>query len=205
MIETKQLFDIIDKNLLAELIEYYNSIGEYETTTMNKAGPGKALELLIDLLEEQLGKKLEFAQGNFYKHTQPYLPHTDYKTYQDGKINVVIPLQYTEIRPNLIVFDQYWELDSVTWCMHLPVIHYSINIGVKGCPYEYPVKGLTNTDIDNKLYVNHLMHFPKNTLHGLSGSALPFQPGSMIIFDARKLHCTSKMYGEKLGLSLRFK
>lgn len=205
MTETKQLFDVIPNEVINNLIDYYNTIGVYDTSTMNKASPGKAVDLLKEILEDTLGKNLVYAQGNFYKHETPYLPHTDYKTYQDGKINLVIPLEYSNTLPHLVIFDQEWHFDSITWCMHHPVQSFKVNTGVKGCPHEYPVLKLTQKDIDDILYFRYLNHYPKNTLFGLSGNAYPFRPGSMIIFDSRRIHCTSKMSGTKLGLTLRFK
>jgi hypothetical protein len=89
--------------------------------------------------------------------------------------------------------------------MHLPVQYFRYNIGVKGCPAEYPVVGLTNKEIDNDLYINYLNHYPKQLLRGLSGTVFPFEVGSMLVFDNRYIHCTSKLDGEKLGISLRFK
>jgi hypothetical protein len=47
---------------------------------MNKASPGNSLLAIQEILENTLGRKLEFVTGNFYKHTTPYLPHTDFKT-----------------------------------------------------------------------------------------------------------------------------
>jgi len=205
MIETKQYFNAIDKTIISNIIDYYHSIGKYDTPTMNKAPVGKVLSVCQDIIETCLNKKLEYTQGNFYKHNSPYLPHTDYKSFQNGIINIVIPLHYTESLPHLVIFDQTWSLDSVTWCMHLPVQRFEINIGVKGCPYEYPVENLTNHPIDDKLYKDFLTHYPKDTLFGLSGNSYKFDPGSLIVFDTQTIHCTAKMKGEKIGLALRFK
>lgn len=204
MINAIQEFNVIPPQIVNRLIEDYNSRGCYDTETMNKASPENAVTLLLELLEHTLQRKLEFVTGNFYKHTNPYLPHTDFKTYEQNYLNIVIPLHYLGDQPNLIVFDQMWEQDSVTWCMNHPVKYFSYNIGVKGCPYEYPVVGLTGNSIDSELY-NHLSHYPKHCLFGLSGTLYKFQPGSIIAFDNRHIHCTSKMNGEKIGLSLRFK
>lgn len=204
-IDTTQQFNIIDSSILSLLINDYESKKIYDTDTMNKAGPENAVPLLIDLLETALRRKLEYVTGNFYKHTSPYLPHTDFKSYEQNYLNVVIPLQYTGEQASLIVFDQMWEQDSVTWCMHHAVQYFSYNTGVKGCPHEYPVKGLTGIDIEDILFKNYLSHYPKNCLFGLSGQSYPFEPGSVIVFDNRHIHCTSKMNGEKLGISLRFK
>ena len=203
-IDTLQKFNVIDSELLSILINDYQSRKIYDTDTMNKASPGNSLAAIQEALENALDRKLEFVTGNFYKHTVPYLPHTDFKTYQQNYLNVVIPLSYSEEQASLVIFDQVWEQDSVTWCMHHAVQHFTYNIGVKGCPYEYPVNGLTGRDIDNDLY-QCLSHYPRQSLFGLSGRVYPFEPGSIIVFDNRHIHCTSKMNGEKLGISLRFK
>ena len=204
-IDIIQKFNVIDSEIISRLVNDYNSRKTYNTDTMNKAGPGDSLAAIQEALENTLDRKLEFVTGNFYKHTIPYLPHTDFKTYEQNYLNVVIPLSYSGDQASLVVFDQIWEQDSVTWCMHYPVQHFTYNTGVKGCPYEYPVKGLTGIDIEDMLFKNYLSHYPKNCLFGLSGQAYPFDPGSVIVFDNRHIHCTSKMDGEKLGISLRFK
>ena len=191
--------------MIKRCIDDYYSNSTFETDIMNKADTKNVLGLLTPMIETILEKKLMYTGGNFYKHDKPYLPHTDYKTYEDNTLNVVIPLSYTNSQPSLIIFDQQWELDSVTWCMHLPVQYFRYNIGVKGCPAEYPVVGLTGKEIDDKLYVNYLNHYPKKLLRGLSGTVFPFEVGSMLVFDNRYIHCTSKLDGEKLGISLRFK
>jgi hypothetical protein len=84
-------------------------------------------------------------------------------------------------------------------------MYFSTNIGVKGYPREYPITNKTGTQIDETFYNQHLSHYPKHGLSELSGTAYPFEPGSMIIFNNKRIHCTSKMNGEKLGISLRFK
>jgi hypothetical protein len=172
---------------------------------MNKASPGDSLIAIQSILEVTLGRKLDFVTGNFYKHATPYLPHTDFKTYEQNYLNIVIPLSYSGEQASLVVFDQTWSQDSITWCMHYPVQQFTYNTGVKGCPYEYPVNGLTKKEINDELYRSYLSHYPKHCLFGLSGKAYPFEPGSIIVFDNRHIHCTSKMNGEKLGISLRFK
>ena len=200
-----QYFNVIDKSMIKRCIDDYYSNSTFETDTMNKADTKNVLGLLTPMIENMLGKKLTYTAGNYYRHNKPYLPHTDYKTYENNTLNVVIPLSYTNNQPSLVIFDQKWELDSVTWCMHLPVQYFRANIGVKGCPAEYPVVGLTDKEIDNELYVKYLNHYPKELLRGLSGTVFPFEVGSMIVFDNRYIHCTSILDGEKLGISLRFK
>ena len=205
MNNSNQFYNVIDPATIKLCIDNYYSNSTFETNTMNKADTKNVLGLLTPMIENMLGKKLMYTGGNYYRHNKPYLPHTDYKTYEDNTLNVVIPLSYTSSQPSLIIFDQKWELDSVTWCMHLPVQYFRYNIGVKGCPAEYPVIGLTDKEIDNELYINYLNHFPKQLLRGLSGTVFPFEVGSILVFDNRYIHCTSKLDGEKLGISLRFK
>lgn len=200
-----QKFNAIDSSIISLCIEEYNRKESYETSTMNKADPKDIVELVQQSLENVLEKRLTYISGNYYKHTLPYLLHTDYKTYENNTLNIVIPLSYTGSQPSLVIFDQRWEQDSVTWCMQYPVQYFDYNIGVKGCPADYPVKGLTKAEIDNDLYNNYLTHYPKNLLRGLTGKPYPFEVGSIIVFDNRFIHCTSKLYGEKLGITLRFK
>ena len=196
--------NIVSPELINTAIEDYNSRNLYDTNTMNKTDPGSSLILFTPLIEQILNKKLVYRSGNFYKHSTPYLPHTDYKTYQNNTINVVIPLMYTGSQASLIIFDQEWKQDSVTWCMHHPVMYFSTNIGVQGYPHEYPITNKTGKSIDETLYNDYLSHYPNHGLSELSGTAYLFEPGSMIIFNNKKIHCTSKMSGEKLGISLRY-
>ena len=200
-----QYNNVVSPELINKSIDDYNSRNSYDTDTMNKTHPGSSLELFTPIIEQVLGRSLIYASGNFYKHSIPYLPHTDYKTYHDNTINVVIPLMYTGEQASLIVFDQEWQQDSVTWCMQYPVLHFTTNTGVKGYPHEYPITNKTGNEIDGTLYNQYLSHYPKTGLADLSGTAYPFEPGSMIIFNNKRLHCTSTMNGEKLGISLRFK
>ena len=200
-----QKFKVIDQSILDLCIADYGSKESYETDLMNKASPENVLTKLKPILENLLEKSLIYTGGNYYKHGKPYLPHTDYKTYEDNTLNVVVPLWYTNSLPSLVIFDQRWEQDSVTWCMQHSVQYFRYNIGVKGYPAEYPVVGLTDKDINEDLYKEYLTHYPKNMLRGLSGNTFPFEPGSIIIFDNRFIHCTSKLDGEKLGITLGFK
>jgi hypothetical protein len=202
--DTLQKFGVLDEHIIDKLIKEYELSGEYDTPTMNKASPEFVIEWLTPVLENIIGKQLTYCSGNFYKHSIPYLPHTDYKTYQSNTLNIVMPLEYAGEQASLVIFDQEWHQDSVTWCMHKTVQYFSTNIGVKGCPREYPVTNLTSREIDNRLYINYLNHYPKHTLFGLSGVAYPFVPGSIILFDNRRIHCTSAFDGIKTGLSLRF-
>ena len=200
-----QYFNVVNSEIVDQCIKDYYSRGSYQTDTMNKCSPDSSQELLTSVCQEVLGVQLEYCSGNFYKHSIPYLLHTDYKVKQGTDLNIVIPLEFKGTQPHLVVFDQSWDNDSVTWCMHHDVIHFEVNTGVKGCPSDYSgVNGLTNLPISDTLY-SYIDHYPKNLLFGLSGSAFSFTPGSIITFNNKQIHCTSRFIGEKLGISLRFK
>lgn len=183
--------------------EYQNKIN-YDTTLMRKAEPIDCLKHLIPLIQSLFDQELVYSVGNFYQHSIPYLPHTDFKTHLNNNINVVIPLKNSEVPAHLIIFDQEWHYDSITWCMHLPVQQFQVNTGVKGSPFEYPVKNLTEKPIDEKLY-QYCKHYPADSLFGLSGNAYPLEVGSILAFDNRKIHCTSTFSGYKIGITLRFR
>ncbi len=202
---TEQFFNVLNSEVIDRLLDYYNSASEYETFTMNKLNPKGILPDLLELIEDKLNKKLEYVTGNFYQHSLPYAPHTDYKTYQQNTVNMVIPLRFTEALPYLVIFDQIWPLDSVTWSMNKPVMYFEYNIGVKGCPYEYPILGKTEKDFDVEFHAKYLNQYPIECLKDLSAKAYSFEPGSIIIFDNRRIHCTANFTGVKTGLTLRFK
>lgn len=200
-----QKFNAVSDEILDTLVDHYVTAGSYDTESMNKLPANSVEHLVTPIIAAIANRELTYVGGNFYKHTVPYLPHTDYQPQDNNTLNVVIPMQYTESLPNLIVFDQTWEQSPVTWSMHHKVQSFTVNIGVKGCPYEYnSIKNLTGKEIDHTLF-KYLTHYPKLCLFGLSGSAYPFVPGSVILFDNRKIHCTSSFTGIKLGLSLRYR
>jgi hypothetical protein len=102
---TLQTFNVIDSAILSRLIIDYNSRTHYDTATMNKASPGDSLMTIRSLLETTLGKKLEYVTGNFYKHTTSYLPHTDFKTYEQNYLNIVIPLSLISFSYSIVYKD----------------------------------------------------------------------------------------------------
>lgn len=201
---TTQVFNFLPIDLIQECIGHYYNKENYDTVGMAKADADYFINLIHPYVENIVGYKVKPCFGNFYRHNEPYLPHTDYKNSENNYINVVVPLEYNGDIPNLIIFDQIWNYESITWCLDLPVLKFKFNTGVKGSPYEYPIDGLTNKDIDTEFYNSYLNHLNKNCLFGLSGNAYPFIPSSMIVFDSKRIHCTSKLNNFKLGLSVRY-
>jgi hypothetical protein len=200
---------VIPKGLVGQLVKYYWSIGEYRTSTMNKADPGKALEWVLPYIQKIYGVG-EFLGGNFYRHSLPYLPHTDHQKEWGKSVNVVLPLHVTDtMTPFLIVFDQIWDGDPVTWTLDYPVtpgkISSSTNSQFAGRVCDFPgIQRLTNRDMD-ETFAKEFLPRNRELYFGLTGRAFPFITGGAIIFPNNQIHCTSKFAGEKIGLSLRFK
>lgn len=205
-ISTYQLFNVVSTEHIADLLKYYDNRESYDTSTMNKIIVDKSMDFCIETCKSLIPFEVEYQSGNFYQHSSPYLPHTDYKENQDNTINVVVPLRSVCTTPaSLVVFDQVYTKNSITWCLDGPVMYFSVNTGVLGNPCDYEVLGLTNAEIDSTLHENFLSHHNKECFYGLSGSAYPFEVGSAIMFDNRRIHCTSHFVGTKTGVSLRFK
>lgn len=200
------LANVIPERTLQDAIADYESRVSYETITMRKADPGRSLEALVPYCQAVVGEEIVFCQGNFYRHSDPYLPHTDFRVDSGNDLNMVIPLSYRGEQASLVVFDQSRHLDSVTWCLDYPLIEFKVNTGVRGYPcHDKDVRGLTAEPIDESFYQRYLSHHRRECFFGLTGRAFPFEPGSVIVFDNRLIHCTSRFRGEKLGISLRFR
>ncbi len=207
-IDTVQKFNVIPDFIINECIDDYNSKDKRHPGVMNTADPGIHIGKISNIVEDILGKKIQFKSGNYYQHDKPYLPHTDWFSHLDNNLNVVIPLQIQYPMghsPSLVVFDQKWRRNGVTWCMHHPVLDFCPNTGVKGNPNEYPVENKTGLAMPYDFKSSHLPHYHGLDLFGLSGQAYSFTRGSAIIFDNQRIHCTSYFKGTKLGLSLRYK
>jgi hypothetical protein len=197
--------DVVPQHVIQDCIDHYYKASDYrDPSRMNKLNAGIHVDTITKIVERLIGTKAKFVGGNFYRHDLPYLPHTDWKSHLGNNLNVVVPLE-VDCDASLIVFDQKWGYDSVTWCMHLPVLRFEVNTGVKGCPHEYPIEGRTGKEIDHDFWQRYLSMYQKDMLYDLSGKALTFKPRSLIIFDNRKIHGTSNFKGTKLGLSLRYK
>ena len=194
----KILINAISNSEIDTLLQEYEAYDSYESESMRKAPPGKAVKAIDEMM---IGYKR--IGGNYYKHSKPYLPHTDHRKDWGNSINVVVPLYSSDPNAHLVIFDQKYHDDSVTWCLHKGLIDFKVNTGVKGRPADYDVEGLTNKDIDNDLY-HFLTWAPKDQWFGLTGEAMEFKPGNMLIFDNKYIHSTGNLNGTKIGLSLRY-
>jgi hypothetical protein len=195
----KYLYDVLTDDEINSLLNEYNNTDDYISTTMNKASPGSAAFIIDKLM---FGYKR--VGGNYYKHNKPYLPHTDHREDWGDSINVVVPLHTEDPDAALVVFDQKYHKNSVTWCLNFDLIHFDVNTGIKGRPFDYKdVEGLTNEAIDDKIY-EKLSWAPKDQWYGLTGQIMPFIPGNLMIFNNKYIHSTGVLNGTKTGLSLRY-
>ena len=204
---TVQLSDIFSDDTRNSLLDIYHSFDEYDTEEMAKAPVTEGtLDLVSETIRQCIGTDYKYVSGNYYHHTQPFYPHTDFKKEWVDSINIVIPLEdHTEGTGRLVIFDQEWHEDSKTWMMLHPVKHYDVNTALVGCPFDYPIVNHTNDKIDEYFYKAHLTQFPIWCWQGLKGNTYRFEENSIIIFDNKRIHCTNNFTGSKTGVTLRYK
>lgn len=147
---------------------------------------------------------------NFFKHSDPYFPHVDiceaYPTF-----NCLLPLELSEpCDQRFIVFDQYvTDRNPATWMGDINMEgDFISNKKAKFVHSSQSVGNLTGHEIDESFYRDHLMQGqgrPRELFFGMSGTAIEYTPGDVILFDSKYIHCTGSMQCSwKLGLSLRF-
>jgi hypothetical protein len=208
-IEACQHFDVFDDELIQRMRTYYESIGTYRSSVMNKADPGKALRWVEPIIRKHHPYIDKFLGGNFYRHKDPYHPHVDHELHWPLAVNFVIPI-YQEGPPvDFIVFDQRWHMSPATWSMVQKLNKFFGNgftttEPLEGIPGNSEIEGHTHAPIDEKFWRDHLHHM-REYYYGLSGKAFPFTPKSLIMFETKHIHCTGRFHnGNKLGLTLRY-
>ena len=203
LLPTKYFESVISLDVIDELKKIYYNVDEYTTSVMKKAtGDTPAVYELLSTIPEIDVDRIHFS--NFYNHTTPYLPHTDYRF--NVNENFVIPLETVNgPNPSLIIFDQWWPMDSNTWVFDTNA-KFEYNKELRGRPCDYDIEEHTHADIDNKLYEDFLSYYPKKYWKGLTGSAYELKPGNLIEFDTKMIHATGTMDCErKLGLTIRYR
>jgi hypothetical protein len=160
---------------------------------------------IINKLKSEIGQ-FEITAGMFFSTEFPHIIHND-DTFglSDGVYKgITIPLKIygSDLVPELCFFDQFY--------FHGPAKFFN---GSNNVPtyynkqiYEYSkVDGVvTNSFHDNDKLFTHLK---SEWLQGLSlNSTLAWKPGSALIFDSVRLHCSSdfRQHGitHKLGISI---
>ena len=209
--------NVFNSGVINSVTEYYNNRFEetHLTNGMYKIEDPWNIDIVQQNIKPILSKyfntDLENIGDNIYKHNDPYFPHCD-TSIGYPCFNVLIPLQvHNNLEQKFCIFDQYINdfTSGATWMgkWYAATPEFEHN---KKRRYPYKdkiVKNITTQDIDEELFT-HLETRGRDRLlfKGLSGVAVDFYPGDLIIFDSKHIHCTGKMECEwKMGLSLRFK
>lgn len=199
--------NVVPKEIVDQLIADYDSRSEYDTDNMQKASPDGAQDLITPIVQKFIGTEWKYGSGNYYQHERPYLPHTDFREDWGESVNVVIPLRFEgTLQPNLVVFDQWYPKQHVTWCLDVKGLSFEHNTALEMRPYDDPdVQGKINGPIDDELYKKYLNYRPKEQWYGLTiGEVYSFVPGNMILFNNQLIHTTSQFQGKKLGIAIRY-
>jgi len=208
-IETVQQNNVFTDQQINFLIDEYNKLEKYDGL-MNKGESGVLEEeWFVSIIKKFIKIPCTLAAYNFYKIDDQgsYLPHTDF-ILKDGcpDINVNIPLYYTGSKiPHLVIFDQRYLENSVTWCLDYEIQYFKHNTGVSGRPCDYDITDKTNESCNQELYDKHLkVQGAIDNFYSLSGKAYPLIPKSILMFDNTRIHCTGQLEGERLGISVSF-
>jgi hypothetical protein len=202
LLPTKYFENAVSTEVVAELKRIYYAQEAYDTDVMKKASGDtpEIYELLKTIPQIDIDR---IQVSNFYNHATPYLPHTDFRN--GVRESFVIPLQTMNgPNPSLVIFDQWWPLESNTWVFSTKAT-FEFNKELLGRPCDYDIQDNTNTSISDELY-EQLNYFPKKYWKGLSGKAYELKPGNLIEFDTKMIHATGVMECDrKLGLTIRYR
>lgn len=164
------------------------------------------------ILSQYIDTNLPNIGDNIYKHNYPYYPHVDLSGASYPCINVLIPIKvHNNVEQKFCIFDQHTTDFSTgaTWVgNHYDIIKdFEHNKKRKFIHNDDTIKNKTGYDIDENFYINNIDHIDRDRemFKSLSGVAVDFKPGNLIVFDSKYIHCTGKMTCDwKIGLSLRF-
>lgn len=206
--------DVVDLDIINDILELYHNSGSLRETTMSMDKLNDPWNYgVIRKLEPIINQYIDTSHNigdNVYMHNHPYFPHVDISD-DYPCVNVVIPLYIHESKPqSFIIFDQYVSTKKPrTWLgsFELPE-DFKKNKKSTYMHKEEDVEGLTDKLIAEDFYNLYLDidNFSPSLFYGMTGNAVEYKPGNLIIFDSKYVHCTGKMEAEyKIGLTLRFK
>jgi hypothetical protein len=169
-------------------------------------------ENIKPVLSNYFNTNLENIGDNIYKHNDPYFPHCD-TSIDYPCFNVLIPLKvHNDLEQKFCIFDQYINdfSSGATWMgkWYAAASEFEHNKKRRFPFKDSIVENKTDVDIDEEMFTRCLEARGRDRLlfKNLSGIAVDFTPGSLIIFDSKHIHCTGRMDCDwKMGLSLRFK
>lgn len=207
--------NVIPKNIIDEILTFFNtniSLRENKNY-MDKINDPWSYNV-VNQLEPILNKFINTEKNlgdNIYKHSYAYFPHTDTHPEYDS-INALIPLfiQGNNYQP-FVIFDQYCvNPKAKTWMISedTNTTFEKNKVERQKISEDNQVIGCTNKPVDSYLYENFLKnnHRPESLFYGLTGTAVTYKPGNLILFNSKYIHATGTMQAKyKIGLSLRFK
>ena len=150
-----------------------------------------------------------FVAANFYKHTTPMSPHVD-QFNEDIRTTLIIPIESESNNHSVIVFDQTYSMPEYTpGCVWFPTAdedepENEVYKRYKRKPCD--TLGVSNcTDGPCPEELLDYIHEDPDFVYGLTGSVWSFTPGTALVFDTSRIHCTGKTHGlSKTGLVLWF-
>lgn len=210
--------DVFDQSIVNSIIDYYNNYFDdvHVTNGMYKIENPWSLEIVQQnirpVLSNYFNTNLENIGDNIYKHNGPYFPHCDISIGYPC-FNVLIPLKVDkDLEQKFCIFDQYINdfSNGATWMgrWYAATKEFEHNKKRRFPHKDSIVENITQNDIDEDFFTKNLEHRGRDRLlfKGLSGVAVDFKPGNLIMFDSKYIHCTGRMICDwKMGLSLRFK
>jgi len=206
-----------DLQKINDIFNYYNEYDDiYKTNGMYKIENPWNLDIIQTNIKPSLSNYIDVnlpnIGDNIYKHTNPYFPHVDISGNAYPCFNVLIPIKiHNDTEQKFCIFDQCVNEFStgMTWVgkWYDKIPDFEHNKKRKFIHDDIFVENKTNNDIDDDFYKKYLEQpiRDKEMFRSLSGVAVDFKPGNLIIFDSKYIHCTGKMVCDwKVGLSLRF-
>ena len=199
----------IPENLVSNLKQTFDTTSGHISETMDKRTNIEQYKSVRDVVE-YLGYDPKNIYGdNFYRHPYPYFPHSDAPEEEpEYYLHIVVPIEksYTDDQ-YFVVFDQMSRIGRATYIGHTTYeLNFEVNKTIRGdIPSDF-VTDFADNGIDDNFHESYLP-YPLEWYNGLSGNALPWKPGSVIIFPSNRIHCTGKMPEdvEKIGVSIRLR
>jgi len=208
----KVLKNVITKDNIQSILKLYNNSTNRTTTVgMDKLqSPWSYSE--INCLEEILSEHIDTKENigdNVYKHYFPYYPHVDIDE-RYPSINCLIPLYIDGGHyQSFVIFDQYvTNTEPKTWVGNRKDLDFQKNKAASFVYLDDAVMNKTGKDIDDVFYKTYLENTNRNKdlFYSMSGTAVEYNPGDIILFDSKHIHCTGRMKTKyKIGCSLRFR
>ena len=200
------------QNELDQFVDYWenNADSIYVTRGMNKLQEPWSLPIVQRIIKPVLDRYFDTSiknlGDNIYRHDAPYYPHVDISKNIYPCFNVLIPIaQEKPVKQHFIIYDQWVnEYVGATWLGEWYEQQADFDNNKKRA-YPYDDKIVEGIYSDKVLDHLTIQGKERALFKGLTGVALDFKPGNLIIFDSKHIHATGTMTdGWKMGCTLRF-